>query len=147
MTTYIELVDYFEAMPAQITGVRRVTVGSDEEELALQSNDIAYPHLRVDSPSLDFLAQRDNPKTRYTFQLAIMTNVDKQTDYRAENQALSDMEVLLRSIVQKMVADAADELFDLIDTGKKATPMRRYSGDNLFGWLMEVTLDLYTATC
>lgn len=147
MTTYIELVDYFLNMPTRVAGINQVTMGADEEELSMQSNSIQYPHLRVDTPVLDFLTQKDNPRTRYTFQAAVMTNVPAQTDYIAENKALSDTEILLRNLIREMHFDADNELFDLIDSGKKATPMRRYSGDNLFGWIMEISIELYTSTC
>jgi len=55
MTTYIELVQYFEGLPAVVTDLRQATVGADEEELSIQTNRIQYPHLRVDTPEISFL--------------------------------------------------------------------------------------------
>lgn len=147
MTTYIELVQYFEGLPAVVTGLRQATVGSDEEELSIQTNRIQYPHLRVDTPEISFLNDDESPVTRYTFKIAVMTNVSVQT-YPNENAALSDMEILIRRIYQRIIADAdTTKAFWLPYGEKKSAPIRRWSGDNAFGWMMDIVIDLYTATC
>lgn len=147
MTTYIELVNYFLTIPGLISGVKQVTVGADEEELNLQSNAIKYPHLRIDTPEIEYLNDDENPVTRYKFKLALLANVAVQT-YPSENKALSDMEALLRQVYNKIVYDAENtDDFDLVLGKRGSSPIRRWSGDNAFGWQMDITIDLYTATC
>lgn len=105
MTTYIELVQYFEGLPAVVTGLQQATVGGDEEELSIQTNRTQYPHLRVDTPEISFLNDDESPVTRYIFKIAVMTNVSVQT-YPNENAALSDMEILIRSVYHRIITDA-----------------------------------------
>lgn len=149
MTTYIELVDYFTTtIPTQVPGIKQVTVGADEEELSLQSNAIKYPHLRVDTPDLEYLNDSENPVTRYKLRLALLSPLPQSNATpRKENETLSAMEVLLRQVYNQIVVAADDDLFTLVVGKRASAPVRRWSGDNAFGWQMEVTLDLYTATC
>ncbi len=147
MTTYIELVEYFQNLPNIVTGLAQCTVGSDEEELSLQTNNIQYPHLRVDTPEIAYRNDDESPVTRYKFRLALMTAVPVQT-YENENAALSAMEVLMRRVYLRLLQDTDTPATFWMPSGEKqSNPIRRWSGENAFGWMMELTIDLYTATC
>lgn len=145
-TTYIELVEYFEAMPTSVTDLKSATVGSDEEDLNLQNSRIKYPHLRVDTPTLRFLHDTDSPVTRYELKIFVLTNEPKKTNAE-ENQALSDMEAIARKVIQQMWQDADAGDFDIVQGDKEGDAVRRWSGDNVFGWYWTVLVDLWTDAC
>ncbi len=147
MTTYLELITFFENLPLQVAGLAQCTVGGDEEELSMQTNRIQYPHLRIDTPEITHLNDDENPVSRYKFRFAVMTAVPDIL-YRNENRALSDMEILMRSIYDYIVSESDDPTTFYLPPGPKTlTPIRRWSGDNGFGWMMDLTIDLYTASC
>lgn len=146
LKTYKELADYFAALPTDVTDLKTVTVGADEEMLDQQNSRIVYPHLRVDTPELVFRNNDENAVARYTFRLFVLTNDPKKTN-AAEIQALSDMATLAQTIHGQLWADADAGLFDLIEGDREADAVRRWSGDNVFGWWFSVVIDLYTEEC
>lgn len=141
MTSYLEFVQFFKAIETAIPAVRQVTVGSDEEELSLQSNAIKYPHLRVDTPSMTFIPKETGVAVRLKARLFLLQN---EPTMRPENEnlLLSNLLKLLQK-VYKHLMDAHDEgefLMILNDAGGDA--VRRWSGDNAFGWGVDVELEL-----
>lgn len=150
MTTYKELADYLEALPNDVPGLKQVTVGRDEEELSLQSSGIIYPHLRVDTPDLVYGNDGENPITRYNLRFFLLDALPEQGNYALETQTLSDLEAMMRAIYNKIWddADSTPPIFDLVlNTNRASEPIRKWSGDNCFGWVMNISIELYTATC
>lgn len=144
--TYIELVNYFESLPTDIPAIKTVTVGADEEMLDAQSSRIAYPHLRVDTPKIQLSHGDGNPTTRYTFLVYLLGNVPSKT-FDAENAMLSTLLTLVEQVNQKIWEDSDTDLFDVITDTNTGDNIRRYSGDNCFGWYFALTIELHTATC
>ena len=102
---------------------------------------IAYPLMRVDTPDIRFGGAYDAPFKRYAWRLAVMTNIPETHDYRIENKTLADMEALIWAVYGKIVKDAYHNRFDLIGD-PDGTPIRRWSGDNCFGWQISFTLEV-----
>lgn len=146
LKTYKELADYFEALPASVTDLKSVTVGADEETLGDQASQIVYPHLRVDTPEILFLNDDQTSATRFTFRFYVLTNEPLKTNAQ-ENQKLSDMATLAQTIHRRLWTDADAGKFDLIAGDKEGDAVRRWSGDNLFGWHFRVVIDLYPEVC
>lgn len=143
---YIELVDYFEALPGAIPAIKGVTVGSDEDVIEMQGSRIQYPYMRVDTPEITFLNDDENPVTRYRFRLYVFTNEPKKTN-REENLKLDTMSALCRTILNQLYADADAGKFDLVVGDKPGDVIRRWSADNAFGWWLDIVIDLYTDEC
>lgn len=144
--TYLELCDYFAELPTVLPDLKGVTVGVDEEMLNLQNSRIKYPHLRVETPEVVFMNDDQNGATRYTFRLFVLTNENRKTA-RAESIALSAMEQVCHRLINQLWADADNDRFDLIAGDKPGDAVRKWSGDNDFGWWFSVSLDLYTDEC
>ena len=144
--TYIELCDYFAAMPTSVTELKSVVVGSDEEEISLQNSRIVYPCLRVDTPTIRYIDEDNTPRTRYRFTLFLGTNEPKKTN-ADENAALSAMEALLRKVYKRLWTDADAGLFDLVLGDAGGDAIRHWSADNLFGWMLTIDIDLYPDEC
>jgi hypothetical protein len=142
LNTYQQLVDYFIALPTNVPGVAQVTVGADEEELNAQTNYIKYPHLRVDTPSITFVGNDENPGIRFGCRIWLMKTVPEVSNYQKENEALSEMLTLLRKVYRQIQADADADTFDLVISENSGDVVRRWSGDNLFGWYLDLQIDL-----
>lgn len=144
--TYIELVNYFKALPTDITALKSVVVGSDEEELNQQSSQVQYPLLRVDTPEIVFRNDNDNQVTRFNFRLYVLTHDPLKTNAE-ENTKLSTMATLAQRI-HKQLWDAADDgLFDMVTGDKQGDAVRHYSGDNVLGWWFPVVIELWVDEC
>lgn len=143
---YIELVNYFKALPDTVTDLKSATVGADEEDLNQQNSRIRYPHMRVDTPEINYPNDDSEMVTRYSFQIFVLTNEPRKTNDE-ENKALSAMEKIVRKIIKQLWADADTGLFDMAPAEKDADAVRRWSGDNLFGWRFLVRIDLWTDEC
>ena len=144
--TYLELCTYFEGLPTTVTDLKGVTVGADEEMLNQQATRILYPHLRVDTPEFSLLDNDNNPRTSYKFTMFVLTNEPKKTNAEA-NAKLSAMATLCEKILKRLYVDADAEKFDLVIGDKTGDAVRQWSGDNLYGWWFNVTIDLYTDEC
>ncbi len=146
LKTYAELCAYFAALPTSVTELETIVVGSDEEEIALQNSRIAYPALRVDTPTIRYIDEDNTPRTRYTFSLFLGTNEPRKTN-ADENTALSAMEVLMRKVYKRLWTDADAGKFDLVLGDASGDAIRRWSADNVFGWMLTVNIDLYPDEC
>lgn len=146
MTTYNELVEYLETMPAKITGLKGATVGADEEIFNLQPSRIQYPHLWAETPDVTFVGNDDNTGKRFALGLHVVTNEPKGTNKEA-NKRLSAMLTLAEEVYAQIVADADSGEFDLILKDDEAAPIRAYSADNLYGWRLEISIELPRCTC
>lgn len=146
LKTYLELATYFKALPTTVTDLKSVTVGSDEEDLNQQNSRIVYPHLRVDTPEIVFRNDDEISVTRYTFRLYVLTNEPLKTNDE-ENLKLSQMATLAQKIHKRLWTDADLGKFDLIAGDRAGDVVRRWSGDNVFGWWFSVVIDLYVDEC
>lgn len=148
MTTYIELVNYWKGIKTHVPAIKMVTVGRDEQALDNQSAPslINYPHLRVDTPSISFLNDDENPVTQFKFQIFLLaaeiTNLPDK-----ENELLSTMLVTMQQVLKRIWVDADLDLFDIVQGNKEGDAIRGWSGDNCFGWTTTVTMMLYTSEC
>lgn len=149
LDTYSDLVSYFETLPTSVTALKGVTVGADEDVMNLQNSRIVYPHLLVDTPDATFARSLDdNPTTRYSFSLYLVTNEPLNTRPEA-NGRLSAMLRLAEQIWARIEADAEDEgLFDLVLADVGGQPIERWTGDNLYGWrIAPVQIELPRCEC
>lgn len=147
MTTYIELCQYFEAIGGDVAGIGSITVGADEQTLDAQSGLITYPHFRVDTPEITFLNDDAADQiTQFRFKMFLITN-EPLNDYKQENTKLSAMLTLLKKIYKQIWKDADDGQFDLVVSPNTGDAIRHWSGDNCFGWFVNITINLYTADC
>lgn len=148
MKTLSELTAYWLTMPTVIPGIKLVTVGRDEQALDNQTMPglVNYPHLRVDTPSVTIDGEYDSPVTDFTYQIFLFAPVspDNPTE---ENAVLSTLLTLMQSVLLRLWQDADEEVFDIIQQPKKGDAIRAWSGDNCFGWTMEVKIRLYTGQC
>lgn len=146
MTTYNELVAYFQSMPSLVPGIRSVTVGADEEVMNQQLTRIQYPHLWVETPGARFLGTDVDPRLRLEIGLNLIQAEGTQTN-SAANLALSATLNLLELVYAQMLADSDNDLFDLILTSNAADPIRRWSADNAYGWRLEVSIEIQRLEC
>lgn len=144
--TYIELVAYFEGLKDTVNGLKGVTVGADEEMLDQQGSRIKYPHLRVDTPEIRFINEDESMITQYTFRMFVLTNGPTKTNAE-ENQKLSDTAKIAERIIRRIWQDADADKFDVVNGDKAGDAVRKWSGDNCFGWWFSVSIQLYTDEC
>lgn len=142
LTTYAQLVNYFKGLTVTVPDIKTVTVGSDEEDLNQQNSRIVYPHLRVDTPEPRYLNEDAGMEVRFTFKLFVLTNEPKRTN-EEENARLSSTELIVRKLIKRLWVDADAGLFDIIVGDKNADAVRAWSGDNVFGWWVEVTIAVW----
>lgn len=141
-TTYSQLASYFAGLTATVPDIKSVTVGSDEADLNLQNSQIIYPLLRVETPEVGYVGEDENMEVRFAFRMFVLTNEPLKTN-PAENSALSSTELIMRKLIKRLWTDADAGLFDIIRGDKKADAVRAWSGDNVFGWWVEVTIALW----
>lgn len=144
--TYSELVSYFEGLTATVDGLKTVTVGADEETLNQQNSRIQYPHLRVDTPEWRLANDDENTVARFNFTLFVLTNEPRNTN-AAANAALSTTAALASKILKRLWTDADAGKFDIVTGDKTGDAIRKWSGDNDYGWWFGVTIDLYVDDC
>jgi hypothetical protein len=145
-STYNDLVDYFQTMPSTVVALRGATVGDDEEIENLQNTRATYPHLWVETPDIDFVGTDVNPASRFHFNVAVIAN-DPMLTNRTANALLSDLHGILSEVWARVLADSDDGLFDLILKDEKSDAIRKWSGDNIFGWRMAITLEIPRCEC
>ena len=146
LKTYLQLCGYFEALPTTVTDLKKVVVGADEEVLDMQTAQIQYPIMRVDTPEIRFMDEDDAPKTRYNFRVYVLSNEPKRTNDEA-NLVLSEMSTLCSKIIKQLYADADADKFDIVEGEKPGDAIRAWSGDNDFGWYFNLVIELYTDEC
>ncbi len=146
MTTYNEIVAYWQSMPTLIPGIRSVTVGADEDVLAMQNTRIAYPHLWVETPQVRFVGADDNPRIRLDFALNLIQGENLKTN-PAANATLSGTLNLLTALYAQVLADADNDLFGLILSPNQVDPIRRWSADNAYGWRLELSIEIERVEC
>lgn len=148
MTTYAQLVDYFEGLTATVTGLTMVRVGDDEAIIEFQNSQIRYPVLWVETPSVRFTGAGDaNPAKRFRFALVTLINEPKKTNSEA-NAKLSDALALMEAVYGEILnhAETTDD-FTLVLNDADSEPVRRWSGDNCYGWRMEIELEIERDEC
>lgn len=146
MTTYSELISYFENFSAIIQGLNGVTVGNDEAIMDLQNTQIRYPHLWVETPDVRFVGTDENPAYRFNFGLVIIDNDNLRTN-QAGNTKLSAMLDLAAKVYEKILKDSDDDCFDLILNDNEGDPIRQWSGDNAYGWRIQISLEIPRCEC
>lgn len=148
MTTYNDLVTYFEALPDTVAALKGVTVGNDEAILDLQNSRIQYPHLWVETPEVVFTGLGDaNPVKRFRFALAVIENDPAKTNAQA-NAKLSATLAVLEQVYARIIADAEDPGdFTLVYKDEALDPIRRWSGDNGYGWRGTIEIELSRCEC
>ena len=146
MTTFSELVAYFETYPSLIPGIKGVTVGNDEAIMDLQNTRIAYPHLWVETPDIRFVGTDEDPRIRFSMGLVMIENENQRTNKQA-NAKLSATLNLLTQVYAQLLADSDEDLFDLILTDNEGDPVRAWSGDNAYGWRLDVQIEIQRSEC
>lgn len=146
MTTYNEIVAYLESIPALIPGIKSVTVGADEEVMSLQNSRIKYPHLWVETPAISFVGTDHNPGIRFDLGINILAGEGLKTN-KAGNTRLSETLNLLSLLYTQMLADSDNDLFDLILKSDAGDPIRRWSADNVYGWRLEISIEIPRIQC
>lgn len=146
MTTYNELIAYFETMPVLVPGVKGVTVGNDEAIMSLENSQINYPHLWVETPGIRFTGTDENPGIRFSFGLVIIDQENQKTPAEGNNK-LSSMLSLLTQVYNQLLADSDADLFDLILSDNEGDPIRQWSGDNAYGWRLDVQIEIQRVEC
>jgi len=143
MTTYAELVAYFEAFTTTVPALKYVVVGDDKDVFDSQTTQVRYPALWVETPQVSFVNSDYGPLTRFDFKLLVFTNEPLGTQ-KAINQRLSEMLELAKQVYARISEDALDErLFDLVLKNNQAAPLTQWSADNCAGWLLEVSLEIF----
>lgn len=147
MTTYSELVAYFEALTSHVAGLSLVRVGDDEAIIELQNTRIQYPALWVETPSVRFTDPGGVPAKRFRFALVVLVNEPKKTAAEA-NLKLSDTLALIELVYAQILndAEALDE-FVLVLRESDASPITRWSADNCYGWRMEIDIEIERCEC
>ena len=146
LNSYKELVEYWETMPSTVVALRGATVGDDEEIESLQNTRAAYPHLWVETPDIDFTGTDDNPASRFNFNVAVIANDPMMTN-RTANDLLSTLHGILAQVWARVLADSDNDYFDLVLQDGKSDPIRKWSGDNVFGWRMTISLEIPRCEC
>lgn len=147
-TTYSELVTYFETMPTVVTDLKSAIVGDDEEILNMQNSRVRYPVLWVETPEVVFagLADADRVK-RFRFSLAVVENDAVKSNDKA-NAKLSDTLAVLEQVYARIIADADDPgNFTLVYKDEALDPIRRWSGDNGYGWRGSIEIEIERDEC
>lgn len=147
-TTYSELVTYFEALPVAVTALESVIVGDDEAILSLQNAQVRYPILWVETPEVVFAGIGDaDPVKRFRFAITVVENEPLKTNAQA-NAKLSDTLAVLESVYNQILADADDPgNFTLVYKDEALDPIRRWSGDNGYGWRGTLEIELERDEC
>jgi len=147
MTTYSDLVEYFEGFENVIPDLQMVRVGDDEAIIEFQNSQIKYPGLWVETPLVRFTDPGGVPAKRFRFALVTLWNEPKKTTQEA-NQKLSLALELMEVVYAKILNDAeiSDE-FVLVLEDSDVDPVRRWSADNCFGWRTEVLIEIERCEC
>ena len=147
-TTYSELVTYFEAMPTVVTDLKSAIVGDDEEILNMQNSRVRYPVLWVETPEVVFAGLGDADRVkRFRFSLAVVENDAIKSNEKA-NAKLSDTLAVLEQVYARIIADADDPgNFTLVYKDEALDPIRRWSGDNGYGWRGSIEIEIERDEC
>lgn len=146
LSTYAQLVAYFEALPTVVSDLKGATVGNDESIEDLQNTRIRYPHLWVETPSVRFVGTDENPATRFAFDISVIANdpLRKPTD---ANTKLSQTLTILQGVWARLLQDADEGEFDLVLGDAEGDPIRAWSADNAYGWRLSVQLEVPRYEC
>lgn len=145
-TTYEQLAAYFAALPTVVTDLKGATVGNDDAIEDLQNTRILYPHLWVETPPVRFVQSDWNPSTRFTFQLAVITNEPLRRPEEG-NKKLSQTLAILESVWARILLDSDNDEFDLVLEEGEGDAIVQWSADNVFGWRLRVVVELPRNEC
>ncbi len=76
----------------------------------------------------------------------MITNEPRKTNQEA-NVRLSAMLTLAEQVYSQLLVDAEEGLFDLVEKDNDAGVIRQWSGDNCYGWRLEVSIELPRCEC
>lgn len=145
LNTYLQLCNYWRGLTTTVTGLNTVTIGSDEQAIDGQTQPgIKYPHLRVDTPDIYYPNDEGNFVEEYLYTIYVFSPDNTQ---RQEDNVLSDMGLLMRRIIAQLYEDSDADMFDIVLGGGKGEPIRKWSGDNCFGWTTQLRIRLYVNQC
>jgi len=147
MTTYSELVTYFESLPNLVQGLAAARVGDDEAITELQASRIKYAMLWVETPSVRFVSPGDVPAKRFRFALVVLINEPKKTNAEANGKLSASLELLERIYAYILNDAETTDQFVLVLNDAESEPIRRWSGDNCYGWRMEIEIELERCEC
>lgn len=147
MTTYNELIAYFQGLRDIVPAIEFVVVGDDEAIIEQQNTRVKYPALWVETPSVRFVDAGGVPAKRFRFALVVFTSEPKKTTEEA-NSKLSLMLSIMEQLYARIYTDAETcEEFVLVLNDADNEPVRRWSADNCYGWRMEIDIELERCEC
>ncbi len=144
--TFSQMVAYWEAMPTHVTGLNSVIVGDEETTLESQNSRIKYPCLCLETPPVRFSGIGGVPTKVFDWKMSLVVNEPTRTNAEA-NRQMNDTLVIMERIVTRLMDDMDDGLFVVIMKDEQMEPMRRWSGDNGFGWEGTISIELPRCEC
>lgn len=129
--TLSEFETYFLAFKDDITEIKDVVFGDEEEILNRQSSKISYPCMWVETPQPTFLY--DPAGIRLEWPIAFIVNVPRGAGAE-ERAARSAMLLVAQKAWAKLEAGEAEGRFQFVRNQDEGDPILKYSGDNDTGW-------------
>lgn len=133
--TYGELIQYFENIGAAHRQVNTVVVADYDDVLDLQSAEIDYPALLVESPEMRYGGDDDHVVDTWSTSLVVLMKADPKRKDEVKYAKELTHRIAEQMLIKMMMTD---KLLRMRLAGKRILPIDPYTSDNVHGWRIAV---------
>lgn len=145
ITNYSTYIDYFRTLATQHNDINDFVYGGSQRILAREMGDLSYPVLWLEIPDIIPGSGLSDLHLRFTGGLMILQATPQ--DYEMEDDALNDTSLIAISILQRMIDDADQGLFDFSPNNAVLQAKPPFSGDNDHGWHIDFDVTISADAC
>ena len=142
LTTTAELKAYLRQLATDHVALQEFIYGTSERILARQNSVIRYPCLWMTIPDK---VKLPDGRQQYSFSLWVLDQCEQ--DDEQEEAAMDAMETVANDLYERLKEDARYGEFDFGKSQTVFQPKPRFSGDNDWGWVMDLDITLGEGGC
>lgn len=145
ITDYSSYINYFQNLVAAHVGLVDFVYGGSQRILSRESSDLNYPCLWLEVPDVVPFSGDSDLRLRFSGGLMIMESTPQ--DFEQEDDAMNSTYAIAISIIQRLMDDAEQGLFDFNPRNAVLQPKVPFSGDNDHGWHIDFDISISASAC
>lgn len=138
--------NYFSNLASYHVDLAGFTYGGDDRVISDTRNEVEYPCLWLEPPSVDISDHLYNRTMKFNGAFVIMKNAEVG-DFDAQNQIMQDMYLISTQVLARMIKDfqaAGANKVKIIENSLRMDPISTLFVDNDWGWRCEFTVSVDT---
>lgn len=145
ITDYDSYITYFETIAAEHLSINDFVYGGSQRILARETSDLAYPVLWLEIPDVVPFTGDSDLRLRFAGGMMILQNTPQ--DFDEEDDAMNITYGIAIGIIQRLMDDAENGLFDFDPTNAVLQAKPPFSGDNDHGWHIDFDISISASAC